>query len=410
MKNKHIVVIIIGLLALLPACRRKVDTVPALAPKAHIKQNKPAQTVAVPVPAVVWGQFTPLQAQWRTVPGTFFDTQPVGKKVSYIYAPGLMGSEIMMGRYCPQFTAVTGEKITWKSGGHVIGQPHSAVIFPEINLKKPVGFTLNPVTSFIDGVRRDLFPLIQRYFQEKFNFTIEDNPQSDNTVAGYTFNFGESNIGQKKDIKALHKTYHDHIKQYPNTNIVLYGDSRGAATIFNFIVQHKPHNVKAAVLEGIFDDIPHVIKHFMYNDKGGSVEERLYGLLTFTMGSYNKKGPFPRQLAETITDDIPLLFITSLKDSLVAPQCTLYLYKRLKERGFKKIHLIVLKEAIHPCYMISDAADRTLYETAVHAFYKQYHLPHNSVKAAEGKAAFAASQPTVADIKRLYKLPECPSC
>ena len=57
----------------------------------------------------------------------------------------------MMGRYCPQFTASTGEKVTWRPGGHTIGQPHSAVIFPETNLRKPGYFTLNPITLFING-------------------------------------------------------------------------------------------------------------------------------------------------------------------------------------------------------------------------------------------------------------------
>ncbi len=63
-----------------------------------------------------------------------------------------------MGRYCPEFTAVTGEKVVWRSGGHVIGQPHSAVVFSEIDLRKPTYFTLNPITWFMNGLRQDLVP------------------------------------------------------------------------------------------------------------------------------------------------------------------------------------------------------------------------------------------------------------
>src|SRR5205823_6191045 len=105
----------------------------------------------------------------------FFDGQCTKTPISYLYAPGLMGTEMIMARYCPEFTASTGEKISWQSGGHVIGQPHTVVIFPEINLKKPNYFTFNPITAIVNGIRRDLFPLVQRFFQETYNFSVQDN-------------------------------------------------------------------------------------------------------------------------------------------------------------------------------------------------------------------------------------------
>jgi hypothetical protein len=340
----------------------------------------------------------------------FFDSHDEQRATSYLYAPGLMGSEILMGRYCPCFSACTGEKISWKSGGHVIGKPHSAVTFPEINMKKPGGATLNPITAWIDGARADFFPLAQRFMQETFEFSIKDNPASSLSVANYTFNFSQGNIAQEKDIQALHKAYKNHIKHYPNTDIILYGDSRGAATAFNFIALHKPAQVKAAVLEGIFDDIPHVIKHLLYVDKEKRAEERLHDILNFVMGSYSKKGPFPFHYAEKMSDDIPLLFVTSLKDGLVPTQSTLNIYNQLQTRGHKKIHLLVLKNSFHPCYMIGNAEDKDLYESVVHAFYKEYGLPHNSEKAEQGRAEFEKTQPTSKEVARLYELEQCPLC
>jgi hypothetical protein len=76
----------------------------------------------------------------------FFDNN-INHNILYIYAPGMMATENMMGRYCPEFTAQTGEKIMWNNGGHVIGQPHSAVVFPEINLRRSKSFSLNPITN-----------------------------------------------------------------------------------------------------------------------------------------------------------------------------------------------------------------------------------------------------------------------
>src|SRR5690606_37491461 len=124
-------------------------------------------------------------------------------QASYLYAPGLTGSEILMGRYCPSFTAATGEKVTWKKGGHVIGQPHTCVQFADANLKKCTLFTLNPITAFFNGIRNDLFPLAACYFGEKYGISVTDNPESDLTVANYMPDISQSSIGQRPDINTL---------------------------------------------------------------------------------------------------------------------------------------------------------------------------------------------------------------
>lgn len=109
-------------------------------------------------------------------------------------------------------------------------------------------------------------------------------------------------------------------------------------------------------------------------------------------------------------DDIPLLLVTSLKDGLVPPQSTIGLYKRLIERDHKRVHLLVLKRSLHPTYMIDDLEDKTMYENVVHAFYKQYNLPHNSKKAALGNTEFLSTQPNVEQLSKLYSLPTCNLC
>ncbi len=339
----------------------------------------------------------------------FWDTIP-GNSVSYIYAPGLMSTEVLMGRYCPKYTASTGEKISARKGGQVIGHPHTGVVFPDVDLRKPTCFTLNPFTAFMNGVRQDLFPLVEHFFLEKIGISVIDNPKSNLSVINFTPKFAAANIGQIKDIKALHKHYKKHIKDYPQTDIVLYGDSRGAATVFNFIAQYKPERVKAAVIEGIFDTVPHCIKHFLYDNKSPEAEERLHQILSFSMSRYRKNGINPRKSSETIKDDIPLLFVTSLKDGLVPPQSTIGLYKRLKERGHKKIHLLVLKKSLHPIYMIDDPEDQKVYESVVHAFYKHYGLTHNCDKAAVGKKIFSEAQPTIEYLAKLYPLTKCELC
>lgn len=315
-----------------------------------------------------------------------------------------------MGRYCPEYTAITGEKISWKKGGHVIGQPHTGVLFRDVDLRKPTGFTFNPLKAYINTIRRDLFPIVEKLFSEKYGITVIDNPQSKLSVVNYTPNLSASNIGQTNDIYTLCQHYKKHVNQHPETDVILYGDSRGAATIFNFIALHNPEKVKAAVVEGIFDTVPHCIKHFLYDDKSLAAEKRLHQILSFAASKYRKNGTNPRKCAEIINDTIPLLFVTSLKDGLVPPQSTIGLYKRLKERGHKKVHLLVLKKSLHPAYMIDDPEDQIIYESVVHAFYKQYNLAHNSLKAAAGKKLFVATQPSIEELQKRYRLNQCELC
>ncbi len=342
--------------------------------------------------------------------GDFWDIRPTDEHISYIYAPGLWATEMVMGRYCPHFTAVTGEKFTFRKGGHVIGEPHTAVIFPEIDLRKPGYFTFNPITAYLNRIRNDLFPLLSRLFTEKYDFEVEDNPHSEFSVINYGYNFGQANAGQTKDIKAVHKTYQLHLKKYPHTNIVLYGDSRGSTTLFNFLAEYNPKNVKAAILESPYDDMDHYINHLFYIDKTEAAQERLHSLFSLMTGSYKRNGPCARKYAEIISDDVPLLLVGSLTDGLVAPQCVIYLYCRLKERGHTNVHILMLKNSSHPCYMLDNTEDKQLYEAVVHAFYKRYNLPHNSARAHAGYHEFQATQPSIQELAQRYLLPRCKKC
>lgn len=330
--------------------------------------------------------------------------------VSYVYAPGVLGTEMVMCRYAPDFVASTGERIRCSKGAFVINEPHSAVIFPEIDTKKPHVFTLNPIKAIVNHFRKVMNPLAHGFMKERYGVTVEDNPDSRDSVVNYAFHLGRANIGQQKDIQALRDTYHKHSELYPDTAVILYGDSRGAATIFSFLALDKPEHVKAAVIEGVFDDLSHVIKHCFYAGKDEQSEQVLHRILSLTARSYKKTGTSPRKNIAEIPHDIPLLLVTSCNDCIVPPQCTFYLYSELKRMGYDKVHLLVLQHASHPAYMLDNECDKELYESVVHAFYKEYGLPYNRAKAYAGTKAFAETQPTVEELQQHYSLPTCELC
>lgn len=315
-------------------------------------------------------------------------------ETSYIYSPGLFGSPVIIGRYCPYYSAPTGEEIHGTCGGNVLGDGTkiTAVVFPEVNI--------NRSTSWF---RRVIYPMVSsRVFFHMFGIIVKDNESSPYTFSNYMPEINRANIGQEADIEALRKCLQQHIQEHPDTKIVMYGDSRGAATTFNFIALDHP-SIACAVLEGIFDDIPHLIKHCLrWKSKHVRVESMMHSLLRTCTNCYAENGPFPIDYVDKIPLNMPLLLVTSLRDEIVPHQSTMRLYCHLKERGCTNVHVLVLQHSSHKGYMIGK--DRNTYESCVHAFYRAYGVAYDKALAETGEQFFAETQPTVAQVREKYDL------
>jgi len=324
----------------------------------------------------------------------FFDSAGSDNSASYLYSPGFLGSEIVMARYCPVFIASTGEKVAGLRGGHVIGESHTAVCFSEIDLRKAEKWW-----------RKKLKPVATWVFEARLGIKVEEVPESTQTVLNYFYKFDQANLGQGADIACLEDSYKKHIERYPHKKVVLYGDSRGAATTFIFFALHKPTQVGAIVLEGIFDTMPHVITHlFKYSNKLPGVSAAWHRLLGLCLKSYKPQGPFPLHYVDDIDLETPILLVTSLKDEVVPYQCVMRLYCKLKARGHNKVHMLVLKDAWHTHYMLDGHGEKKAYEGVVHAFYRHYELPYNTALANTGQELFATTQHSVQDVQKRYML------
>lgn len=323
----------------------------------------------------------------------------LAKKTSYVYAPGLFGSPIVIGRYCPYYVAPTGEEIHGTRGGNVLGDGTAitAVVFPEVNIVRSNHW-----------FRRHVFPRVaNKVFFSLFGIIVKGNDTSAHTFFNYLPEIHRANIGQKEDIATLRRFLQEHAEKFPGTKIVMFGDSRGAATTFNLLALDHPA-IACAVLEGIFDNIPHLIKHcWHWKSKYGYIEEAMHGLLKRCTSCYAPEGPFPIDYVEKIPTHMPLLLVTSLCDEIVPHQSTLRLYNKLVTTGHTNVHLLVLQHSSHKGYMIGE--DRTAYETCVHAFYQKYGVEYDEKKAVLGREIFATTQPSVAEVKARYGL-DAPCC
>jgi len=302
------------------------------------------------------------------------------KNYSYIFAPGLTSTEMQLAKYLPYFKASTGEIISSKSGIHTINKPINICKFAEIDFKP-----LNHKEKLsIFNPSRYLYYFFNNYSSKKFSVNIknQDKLKFAKTLTSYTILVSKINIGQKQDISCLAKTYYEHISKYPNNNIILYGASRGAAAAFNFMAEYNPKQVKAIVLEGIFDSI-----HNLLMKKIGyfhTVIENLLMLLT----SYKKDGVAPIYNISKISKKTPILLITSKADESVPYTCTLNLYRALKANNHENVYILILQKSCHVGYICDDKEDKQAYESVVHAFYKRFKLPHDKALAKKGKAKF----------------------
>jgi len=316
------------------------------------------------------------------------------RKTSYIYSPGLFASPAFVGKYCPYSIAHTGEIILGTQGGSVLGSGDciTAATYAEIDTKKPQAW-----------FRRKIAPWVARKaFASLFGIYVRGDISHQETVFNYIFDLRQVNIGQQIDIDLLRRKYHEHCNKYPETDVILFGDSRGAATIFNFIAEDHPR-IAGAVIEGIFDSLPHLIKHcFYFGSKGSFVEWGLTGLLKACAGNYSHEGPFPDCYVDRFPFDTPVLLVTSKMDRIVPYQCTMRLYRLLLERGHKNIRLLILPQANHTTYMVGK--DKDMYECCVHAFYEDCGVQYDVDKAARGRPILATTRPTIEELSKHYKI------
>lgn len=307
------------------------------------------------------------------------------KNYSYIFSPGLTSTEMQLAKYLPYFKASTGEIISSNSGIHTINTPIDICKFAEISFE-PLDinkklFLFNPV--------KYLFYFFNNYSSEKFSVNVSkiEKLKLAKTLTSYSILISKINIGQKQDVYCLKKTYSEHISKNKCTNIIIYGASRGAAAVFNFVSKYQPKEIKAIILEGIFDSIHNLLIY-----KLGYLHAIIENLLTL-LTSYKKNGMAPINNVDNIPKNIPILLIASKSDESVPCQCTLNLYKALKQKEHKDVYILLLNKSSHVGYICDDKKDKENYENVVHAFYKKFNLPHDKKLAKKGLKKFKLCSP-----------------
>lgn len=191
-----------------------------------------------------------------------------------------------------------------------------------------------------------------------FNFNDWHNGKFDQTKTA---------LGQKPHIEIINHNY-NLLKAESSLPVVIYGVSRGAAAIVNFMGIERPSNVAALILESPFAHIHDVFRHVV---PCASLLPKDF-ILRSLYPSYNPNGEQPINYINTIHSDIPIALICSKKDKFVPYKSTKKLYNKLIESGKKNVHLLVLENGAR-----ADLINQAEYLYFIHAFFKKYNLPYN---------------------------------
>src|SRR3990167_3318812 len=181
----------------------------------------------------------------------------------------------------------------------------------------------------------------------------------------HSFNFQDADtppapacLGQLADILRLKAEYDRLVSAGYRVN--LYGVSRGAVTVYNFLALYQPKNVHCAVLESPFDDLEAVIANWLLGVKhvpllGGWCSASITGLITsvplqrfgLELQHYSVYGINPCDVAQHIPQQIPLLFIACKGDNLIPHTSTMKLVTATQRAGHPHCYAIVTAYGSH---------------------------------------------------------------
>ncbi|MCX5921996.1 MAG: hypothetical protein NTX86_01580 [Candidatus Dependentiae bacterium] len=194
-------------------------------------------------------------------------------------------------------------------------------------------------------------------------------------------------LGQRSDIKRLHKACKDHKK------VILVGVSRGASTIINYLGTYKPTNIIAAIVESPFDNFENVAENFMATSRvfkrvvtPKNKEKIKHFCRRLLFRNYRPNETQPINVAPDVPKDIPLLLISSDQDTLIPAQSTKNIYDVLRKSGHTKAYLLPCKIGSHG--RILWGQEGQMFRNVVHAFYKHHNVPHHEPWAQKGYADF----------------------
>lgn len=179
-------------------------------------------------------------------------------------------------------------------------------------------------------------------------------------------------MGQRKDLETIHQE----LQKIPaQSDIILYGCSRGGAALVTYLGKQHPQNIKALILDASPASMPSTTHPLLA--KIGIPFTYDTSIFTTLFPAYPCNATAPLQAIKYINDKkMPILLLHSETDTKVPFAHSLKLYLEFKKQGFEYVYLVRIPNGKHS-FLLQDNAAKNAYLTAVHSFYKTHNLPYN---------------------------------
>lgn len=281
---------------------------------------------------------------------------------------------------------------------------------PNYTLHRPVGYTPWDNISYLfahglgatQAQAHALLPTNNHYWILNKPLALFDFPDARPNPLEYNREF--VNLGQQLDIDRLRFAFCKTQQELPSHEFVLAGISRGAVTIMNYMGIHADPCVKALVLESPFDTFKNVVEHLLKRFHVGWLPFSKKIALKYvkkTFPNFDVQGLFPKKTISSIPAHLPIILIHSLKDKTIPVKSAYKLYLKLVTSGHQHVYLLVLPHGEHGKLLQGPSGE--LYQNTVHAFYKQYNLPHEAEFALRGHDTLKLCQPSLEEIRLMIK-------
>lgn len=306
---------------------------------------------------------------------------PLDRDVRTIFYQGVNASQAQVSKYTGLrgFIATTGEHVVCKRGFDVIENPFIGKELGEVQLKKIYHGKRAHIKAFFRHPVRALEQCVNNLFENKLlGITIKSSCRGQKeTVQAHNVHFNAMSLAQNSDITEHQNRYDLCVAQHPDSDIVLYGVSRGAATTFNACASnhYDIHKIRLIVLEGCFDSVAGAVHNSPLFLKWNGLERAVVKAM-MAATQFKAQGLAPINLVDEFPENVPVLFVTSVCDHIVPMASVQRLVDALKTRGKNPIYMLVLKHSSHPKYMMDDKEDTENYRDCMHALYKSLNLPY----------------------------------
>lgn len=242
------------------------------------------------------------------------------------------------------------------------------------------GFTQYP--SIIDG----------------FLFTY-DYPDATNYF--WRVNWMYTSLGQNNEVLCFKNNYEQAVdtlakKDKSSQKLILFGVSRGAATVLNFVGRYQPEHVKALILEAPFDStrsLSNNILSYVGLDKYSFAQTIGHYGISGIFWQHSVNGQHTQNYLCDINKELPILLICTKKDRVVPWQSTYNIYKILRQNGHHSVHIFIAEDGGHT--RIIHGSDGKNYQCITHAFYKKYGCSYDETLAQQGEVLLQNSQPVI---------------